>query len=348
MTNISDQAEANEKYYVALPTTPDQFSEFLKDVLSTKKSMRYRFGGDIEISERLIRHLFSSIDQRLKQNHYRKIQESYVFSFENGESFTENNLEDALVSGSIEAVKTSGFRANIVVLIDFPGEISPQKQEISIVFSNVQSSSKNAFVINGNHGKIERLREADAHVDVQYSNRTWAEDLVNISKKAVEDAPYQLSDGVNNKTSKWVSENFGGLILAISFTSILIYIYYLNKISSNIKIKKLTDLAGSVDVDLFKLLYEIIVESDPVVSASKILAVIVCFFAAAILPILAFSYMFTNVEVGLVFSVFSKDKENIAHLIKAQKRNKLAAIVGFCAAVISSLVASYIYSGLTS
>lgn len=121
---------------VVLPCTPDQFAQFIGDLLGKPQVIQRSFSGSIDIGHSDVVSLYHLINHRLvEQNRAQIIQFSVTLSYNDQSSVTINGAEEFEKFAEIKSVETLSLTCSFEYLIRFSGRSHPERQTVDVTFN---------------------------------------------------------------------------------------------------------------------------------------------------------------------------------------------------------------------
>jgi len=161
-----------EQSTVVLPCGPDQFSNFISSLLGRPQEITGTRTGEFAVDQSTLAQLHHLVTQRVEQQHgVRPIQFTARVVFDNGTSILLNSFSDFTSYNEVRSVRSVAVHLNWVFLITFPGNQTPEKQEIEFSCQSAWSQ----------YDRMERNRPLGDHgylgYRISHTARTWGADI---------------------------------------------------------------------------------------------------------------------------------------------------------------------------
>jgi hypothetical protein len=160
---------------VVLPCPPDQFRDFIANLLGRAQTIEATVDGPYEVTKDNVENLFHLLDQRLSsQNEATLIQFTARVVYNDNSSVLLNSLRDFLVYNEVKPLISVGLHLTWTYLIKFPTKPFPEKQLIQLSFATereaVTFQSVGALRLAYHEASPINLR-------IEHTDRTWGADI---------------------------------------------------------------------------------------------------------------------------------------------------------------------------
>jgi len=230
---------------VTLPCSPDDFKEFIKNLLGKPQTIDKIFTkGTFVVDSDTIENIFHLVDQRInQQNESSLIQFTVKIIYDDDSSITLNSLEDFIHYKEIRSVKSEGVFLNWIYLIKFQQKRVPEKQNIELRFN----TDRGVGEIITEDGIVIRRRKAwygPGHImfQINHTERTWGVDMESLLTGHVKTllSPEDKQKNFISKNSGKIGASTGALFFVSSIATALItmkkftetYLHDIQKISN--------------------------------------------------------------------------------------------------------------------
>lgn len=337
---MSNQEFDDGSYAVTIPVSKQTFGKFLGDLIAVKRSLKYRHSAGVVVDRELLINLDCLLRERvLGQNNGDLIQVSVTAGFSDGRNYTENSVQEVLNIAPLGKAITDYINITYVFAVVFPGAEVPTRHSVEIAASN-------GIPRFGRYRSPETFRVAmDEYfeVSISYSERSWAEDIISLFKRALESArrPEDVVKFGPTFLRFVEDENF---IVPASFSILGVYAYASYEI---IRRSSADTLSSISDSDIRGVLVRISADLSPL----AILAPVVVFIAVGSLLIFLFAKSCallgrTSRVPPVIFDLYTSDAKVLKEMKASQKKILMVHIGSFLLAVIAGVFASYIFKFL--
>lgn len=169
---IIDHDQESAGYKVTLPCNPNEFADFIGSLLSKGLSIEKNYTDVFVLDAADIRQLVILLSQRVNQNAGRLIAFTSKVYYSDRSSVSFNSPDDLFSHNEIKKIETTAVSLELVYLVHFPGKPAPAKQTIAIVF-------KPGRVVR-HLGTYLKMNDSEITLQVNHSDKTWANDIVNL------------------------------------------------------------------------------------------------------------------------------------------------------------------------
>lgn len=320
------------EYSVSLPVSQEGFSEFIKELIGSKKKISSEY-DNLLVTPDFLRSIDAALCERIMSQNTAEIVDCTIeVQFTDGRTYTMDSVADAVEISPLSDARTRFLSFEQIWLIQFPGQIAPLRQTVKMeisseTFSGIRSGAKRKPVV----------------VTVEYHRRSWAEDITNLCEKIVQAHP------AVEKTRRWrkrsrdflISE---GAITAYSLVLILVYCYAAILFSAK-PVPPAADQTGSVSI---RDVYELIASSRPPASLVGSAASVVAFIGGGVALVTTLVMFLQNLmpnppKVEVRFLMFPNDVLNQDLEEQYKRRSFWRSISAFGLSVLASVVAAYLY-----
>lgn len=335
-----------DKKEISLHLDNEHLGEFISSLLGQPQSISKFFYKPFKVDHYFFKHLLSLIFQRLEQqNEFEMIGFVAKVSFSDGTERKINSL-DAFYSYSetMNLISTRVF-ISISLLIKFPNKKTSERQNINFVFDSGNNFNNSNSILDSkskNSGAIV--------VDVEHTERTWADDILTMVEKSLDEIWIEESFTFKNvmKIINLISSKYF-LTFSILFSTMLM-LFGLFKRSTNSYIENLNALNSVKNIDLILIndkldllstayimrndnseLYVLIL---PILIPT--LAILISLFKEFISPYLSYVVLTKTTQDFM-------DKNNL----KVSKRNKIfSTLIMLLTSLMIGVLGNYIYNNL--
>jgi hypothetical protein len=324
---------------VSVPVDKKALGEFISGLLGQPQSLERVIDSAFSVNHSWLVHLCSLILQRMNQQNapeplafvadigYEGGVRRKVTSFPAFEHFSETQN---IISKSV--------KINIAVLIQFPGKIAPERQEIVIDF-DVQDSRasimESLIIKQSAAGKIR--------VEIRHTERTWADDVLRLITDELENI--QVKESRLKKRLRNAIFPFATFVFPITMIAAMSFDLFLgrnkgntNSQSAQLLIADKGETLSVFNAKLNLLLTQLIDGNEtkrgfPIVIGSTVLIAIVLFLGGALLarPMPSF----------VVLSRAAEKHE--ADTMRRLKNKTWLLLLSMCGSVVLGVVGNYIY-----
>jgi hypothetical protein len=183
MSNIDDPKKDGGgvlpgKSSVILPCAPDQFADFIGNLLGKPQVIERRFIGSLDIKFSDIENLASLLDHRLKeQNRAQLIQFTATLSYSDRSSVTLNSFEDFRSYAEIKDIETLQVTCSFEYLIKFHGVGHPERQSIDVTFSRIDRQQEEDFLDPLIYSVLDAEFKSSVFIRIKHTARSWGADI---------------------------------------------------------------------------------------------------------------------------------------------------------------------------
>lgn len=342
---VNSHSDGDGEFRVTLPVQSGDFAEFVKNIIGGKDKLSYSHENGVVVSPSLVRDLFSAIDYRItRQNESQLAQVSIDILFISGRRYKLHDVDKLLDMSPVGGDLTRSLIIELVYLVNFPGMSFPVRQVVRVSVSKSRGSKSFDVGLNSETKEVvETLLGLSAEVEIEYYERTWAEDIVNLCKTVLDNhsPPYNRSGFFRRGAGHFAEELhvLGSCIIA------LVYCIAASFAGSSIDDEWRTALSTAASTDQLKI---ILLELVDYRSNASFLATVVAFLATGIFVVAAFNFIlsyFTS-EPKLPrtrFELFAPDVSEIKRLEAAYRKNFFWSIIAFLLSIAASIIAAYLY-----
>ncbi len=178
---LSHHNYPEEKYTIALPCEPDQFSDFVSKLLGKPQTITKSFVGSFDITEEDIKNAYHLVTQRVKQqNKSSLIQFTVKLIFNDDSSVLLNSFDEFLSYAEVRPLVTTQVHLSWSFLVQFEDKSSPEKQEIDLGFSTRAGNMISVFESEDSMQiPLAKLLGGGGIISfrVKHTARTWGADI---------------------------------------------------------------------------------------------------------------------------------------------------------------------------
>lgn len=347
--NEGNNLQPNPQMAVTLPCHPDDFSDFVSNLLGKPQTIEKFFSkGTFSVNHQDIINTFHLVNQRIEQQNQSTLVQFIVKVFYDDESsVTLNSLDDFLHYTEVRPIKSEGVYLSWIYLIKFQQKKTPEKQQVDLMF---RTDNDGGEVIHEDGIVIRRGRKwyGPGHIffRISHTERTWGVDIESLLTGHIKTLLKP-----QNKQSNFITKHSGKIgffIASLFLLSAIICVF--------IAIKRFTD-------SYLEQLKQI---SDKVLSSSGLLTSKVDFLINIIatgawpkFTFYIFSFLFISLVVSVILGIWVEDKadnrpvsyvvlskaaENFQeNSLRKRRRDWVMFGISIITSIISSLVANIIF-----
>lgn len=183
--NVHISGADSDAQYVQVPIKKKDFGDFITNLLGQPETIVGTRRGEFEVTYEWLVHVHHLLDQRIKQQASCALVDfSARFDYSSGPNRKITTIDGFLSFNEAKIVFTKGVELTWTYLVNFPGKVVPEKQEISLklmtdkaVSFTVGSSSLSQEVSNST-GVVRFV--------VSHTERTWGDDISSLLEREVE------------------------------------------------------------------------------------------------------------------------------------------------------------------
>lgn len=327
-----------DKYRVELQCTTDQFKEFIGNILGETDEISFDFREVIVIDKHAVRNIIEGLQQRVSSQNVGIIARStYYVKFDSGRNYRLSSITDMLNLSPIGRELTKSMEITIVYLIDFPNKSAPEKQTVTIYFGDYIPRKKEDL-----YPWPEFKLSSGVHVKIEFTERTWAEDISELIKKILQ-AISSRSENLEKVKIYDIFDSYSFLIgVMISISTLSIYVYALIKFS-NIQGRRIISFIDVENLNI-EIVLNLIRLNDPIFIGAATIIGVVFGFIAILLSMAAFSALKDTLEVpNFLFSVYENDIKSKERKLNTPLLKIVFWIGGIILAMSTSILAAYVY-----
>lgn len=173
---ISFNGENGQKGILA--SSPEDFAKFLKGLISPKDRMSKSILGSFSINKEEIINLYYMITQRVSaQNEGDLISADFTVLNSNELAYRFDSIDSFIEFAYISNKQIIFASMNLSFSLKNKADSSQEKHDISINF--LAASSENIY--DEIHSKLLSENIAAVRIEISYTSRTWAEDMMNLA-----------------------------------------------------------------------------------------------------------------------------------------------------------------------
>lgn len=346
---IAPSSEAS----ITIPVEGAQLASFISSLLGQPQAVERELGFAFDIDHDWLLNLHETLHQRIsQQTSARLLSFKAVVHFDNGLKRTLSSVEAFATYAERQQVRSIGIQMEWSYLVAFPNAPSPEKQEISF---HAKADRYHHDQLRQVHtpaevflGRPLAVRSSRLSYRVDYTERTWGNDLENLLDDVVRSAErtYQLKPPAYS----WL--RFGmvaALLLCCFLAASRITAYQTDKWKEAIaeEVERLAENAGPPSLESI---------AEQVRSVGRLAitgpiarpqggAYVAGFFTFLLLTIV---FLALTELSSRSFVVLSKTAAaDRIKQIRADRRNVLYLVAGYLLSVTSSLLASFIYAQIS-
>ncbi len=177
--------ETGNPSQIELPIAPEKLGKFISGLLGQPQSIEREILGTFSVDHSWFLHLHALIDQRIRQQHNATCT-GFTASiyYEGGLERTVTTLDAFSHFNETKKIRSVGAKIKWTYLINFPGKDLPEKQEITILASEVAPiylRSDNPFLgrnFDSTFGKLSYI--------ISHTERTWGDDIESILRQELD------------------------------------------------------------------------------------------------------------------------------------------------------------------
>lgn len=222
MEKITENSEIidNQKGYLALPFSEEQFKKFVIGLLGTPQTITKRIKGNFQLSLKDLQNFHDLIDQRITQQNYGHLLCLQTKIYYNDESSVLLNSYDELVSyNEVKPIISEAVKMTWSYLIQFEDKNVPEKQEIEIMII----SSPLSNIIEDSDVPIFRVNQSgEIRISIKHTARSWGSDIESLLTNQINSVllPDKKWKRYIRKKSGWIGVLAGLLFLISTMISI--------------------------------------------------------------------------------------------------------------------------------
>jgi hypothetical protein len=170
---------SSQRYAIALPCEPEQFSDFISRLLGKPQIVSRSFYDDFVIDMHGLENLHHLITQRVtQQNAGHIVQFTAEIIYNDNSSVTLNSFTDFAHYKEVRPLRTRKLILCWVFLLTFQGRGFPEKQQIDVVFDGSHDLPlPGSLAITDEPSLRKRLEIARISIRVSHTERTWGSDI---------------------------------------------------------------------------------------------------------------------------------------------------------------------------
>lgn len=344
--NLAPKAPMNHS--VVLPCAPDEFAEFIGDLLGKPQVIRRAIPGAFDIQFADIESLYHLIQHRLaEQNNARLLQFSATFSYSDQSSVLINGFDEFRRYSEVKNVETVNLTCSFDYLIQFTNRSHPERQTIDVSFNNgvrglLDEDDSLPFYVFGPRSVSAR---SVIFLRIKHTARSWGADLESLLAEHLKglirvEAPVKRFLRKHNSA---LGLPFGLIVLLGGFFAAASLSTYLNgaRTAEAVRVLKSIHDAGSASYLGIPVL--ISQQLDQAAPWSPVLRIIII-LTSSVLAILAWVFVSGELDSPYPsFLTFTKaDESRRAPLLKRQQRSIWLAFGTAAASVAYSIIANYL------
>jgi hypothetical protein len=175
--------QSTTSYEVTLPCPPEDFKEFVSNLLGKPQTLTKIFRGSFEVGKTEIKNLHHLIIQRVaQQNKSFLAQFRCRIVFDDNSSILLNSFEDFETFNEVKPLISTQIHLNWTFLVIFEDKKVPEKQEIQV--SYITGSFENGPYIDEDSVIIFKPGIASSKgaisIRIEHTARTWGSDILSL------------------------------------------------------------------------------------------------------------------------------------------------------------------------
>lgn len=339
--DIFEPAGEGPSYHLTIPVTEKGFASFLRDLIGGKGRLTFNSETPMALDVATLRGLVDAITSRVSsQNTSELLISEYNIRFANGRSYRLTNLEDALALSPIGDNPTKYVSIKLVFLLKYPNQASFSREEVVISFTSdpLTRSARLGSVSDEEFGLFAPVR-----VIVQFSERSWAEDLISLIQRVLDTAPLPPGYTSTRRLSKLSGINttfnnlVGNFLITFAYCTVA---YYLIGVPPDATVDHADATSASLMYEMQSALANI--------STVRIVATVVGFLGLLLAILVGFTSLLNKLAEKLtterfVFLLYPPDERLQDDLTKRLSQQRWKAVGGFLLSIVASIVAAIIY-----
>lgn len=173
-------AGLEQNYAVALPCSPEDFSNFIGDLLGKPQTISKTYTGSFEVTHKDIESTFHLVNQRVKQqNDAHLLQFTVRLVFDDDSTVMLNSFEDFETYSEVRPLVVRQVHLSWSFLVKFQDRSHPEKQQIELSF--ITRSIGGLAIFDAEDSPVVPLSRfiGGGHISfrVSHTARTWGADI---------------------------------------------------------------------------------------------------------------------------------------------------------------------------
>lgn len=330
---------------IILPCGPEQFANFIGNLLGKPQVIQRRFFGSFDIQFEDIENAYHLIEQRLKeQNGAQLIQFSSTFSYSDQSSVTLRGFDEFKLYAEIKYVETVSVSCSFEYLIKFQGRGHPEKQSIDLTFL------RDTFALfedeDTSYFPKNFLRRGQVVIRIEHTARSWGADVEALLTQHVQS--YLWKETGREKFLRKYSSACGFVVALIVFLGGLVTLGFATSyLDHSASIGQSNVLASIHDANTASYLgIRYLIERSSLGDKSYFIPVFL-FLVLVTGGLAAFAHTFVEGNLSkprpsfLTFTKADRDRKPIVQ--RAYKNSKLAALAAAAASLFCGVLGNYIF-----
>ncbi|WP_375472598.1 hypothetical protein [uncultured Nostoc sp.] len=337
--------------YITLPVPPDQFNEFIINLLGRPQSIEKRIYGRFEIEWSDITNFNDLINQRIiQQNKAQLINFQSRIYFHDNSVIELNSYPELITYKEVRPLVTVAIDLSWDYLIQFNNKQSPEKQSIDIRLWTDKGVKTRRYTNKSNEDTriIIGDSEDESYIEfaIKHTARSWGLDIESLLYNQIKILlkPEQGLKKFIRKYNAWIGFISGILFFILSFIGTYIVTnIFINSILFKIKniLNNTKELGNKINI-----LAEYIVNGETTKFYFLVGIFLLFSFFASIIVIIVIASNANNIKPSF-FLFTNKDvayRESRLLKLKAQWRNFIFSVIG---SYTINILSSYIFAYLT-
>lgn len=173
---------SDEKYGIILPCEPEDFGDFISNLLGKPQTIERNLYGAFEIRKEDIVNTYHLVNQRIhQQNEAILVQFTIRIIYDDDSSILLNSLEDFQHYTEVRPITSVGVTLSWSYLIKFKNKNAPEKQEIDLSFQSGIDESEEITIEDDVIVETRRSFWSNSiFLRISHTERTWGVDIESL------------------------------------------------------------------------------------------------------------------------------------------------------------------------
>ncbi|MGI3211754.1 hypothetical protein ACROSR_11630 [Roseovarius tibetensis] len=320
------EGEGWSDYQVTLPVAKNDFADFVGRLISGSDKLEYAIISDIEVTRDTLLGLESSFSERVdRQAGSAFVATRYSIKFSDGRGFKTGELSKIFDLSPTGTVHTEALTAEYTFINNYPNSNAPVREVVSLSF---RARSMPRYV--------GRFVLAVGNIEVEYHNRSWAEDVLESVKRVVcVEAPSFSDARFLLRNTIFAHEEVPVIVGIVSSIIFLTTIYFAwdTFVFEGLRVVSPIGASNHAEPSPEKL----VVRGLTFLSIAILIGVLVG---------VSISKVGSPEAQNIVFRITDSDQRYLDYLKSRKRKSRFKIILSIIGSIVLSVVASWIYGAI--
>lgn len=205
---------------ITLPASPKQFADFLGKLVGGKDKLRNTYKTRLRVTPDVLRGLQSALEERVtRQNSGSLVSTRYKIIVSDRREYITSDLDQLLRISPPANRRTVYLEISFVFLVVYSGQAAPSREQIDIVMQQGRTFRELADLAYHSPDTI--------NVEIQYTERTWAEDLSSTIASVLDLEPeHKIKNSIAQNMYKYAEALFTFSLFVLTILYIISFMYF--------------------------------------------------------------------------------------------------------------------------